>query len=365
MNPRFALGLVAGMLGLASAVSAEPSITILPLGFEVREFRGPASRAAAVAPSIGPLRSDPTLRDRPMVVVWGEQNGAALSLVGRELRIAPLGPSFGDLALAERGRDTIPASRVESAGALTASLTGPTRDYPHEALGGRTHAKQVSVSERKPVPIGAGAQTVPMEVSRVDAGPGAVFEDREPRLVDLGRGGPPDIVTVKSYAGQGSALVVIGRRRGVWRVVSETPPIGTAQRWLNPAGVADFLGTGDKQIALVRMPHLEGVLQLWALEGDDLKLKAEKTGYANHAYGLAAQDMAAVVDVEGDGQPELAVPTLDRRALAVVSFKGGIREIARVPLPGAAATGVAALGSGRDLHLLVGLEDGRVAHVRL
>lgn len=358
-----AVAFAAAFVGADPAI-AEPSVTILPLPFEVREFRGPMSRVAAVAPSLAGLRAEKNLADRPLVVVWGNGGGAALSLTGREISILPLGRSAGDLSATERGRDAIPASRVEAAGPITVSLTEPTREYAHAALGDGAHAKTLSIVERRPVQAGAGAQAVPTEISRVSAGPEAVFEDREPRLVQLTRGAAPEIVTVKSYAGRGSALAVLGKREGSWRVVAETPPIGEAQRWLNPAASADFLGTGSPQVTLVRTPHLEGVLQVWRFDGDRLTLAGEKAGYSNHAYGQSAQDLAATVDIEGDGRPELALPTLDRRSIAIVAWKGGMREVRRIPLPARAETGLAALGAGPDLHILVGLEDGRVADIR-
>jgi hypothetical protein len=358
--------LLASALALAASVpaAAEPTVSILPLRFEVREFRGPSTRVAAIAPSLAPLRSETSLKDKALVVVWGEGGGAALTLSGREVRAIDLGPSAGDLATTEQGRDAIPASRVEAAGPLTASLTGPTREYRHEALGASIHAKSISIAEKKPLQISSGPQPVPTEVTRVEAGPGAVFEDREPRLAQLGREGSPEIVTVKSYAERGSALAVIGRRDGAWRIVAETPPVGEPRRWLNPAGIADFLGTGRPQIALVRTPHLDGMLQLWAFESDALALKAEKAGYANHVFGRSAQDLAATADLDRDGKLDLVLPTLDRRSIAVLSMTNGIREIARIPLPARAESGVAVLGSGADLHVLVGLEDGRIADIR-
>lgn len=357
------VAVAAAVVGGAPA-SAEPSVTILPLPFEVREFRGPGSRVAAVAPSLADLREDRSFADSPLVVVWGSGGGAALTLAGRDVRVQPLGRSFGDLPATERGREAIPASRVESAGPITVSLTEPTRDYVHAALGEGAHAKTVSVVERRPVQAGAGVQAVPTDVSRVAAGQEAVFEDREPRLVQLTKGAVPEIVTVKSYAGRGSALAVLGKREGGWRVVAETPPVGEAQRWLNPAASADFLDVGSPQVALVRTPHADGVLQIWRFDGDRLTLAGEKAGYSNHAFGQTAQDLAAVVDLDGDGRPELALPSLDRRSLAVLSWKGGMREILRIPLPARAETGVAALGAGPNLHIFVGLEDGRVADIR-
>ena len=97
-----------------SMAAAEPTVSILPLRFGVREFRGPATRVAAVAPSLAPLRSETSLKDKPLVVVWGEGGGAALTLTGQEIRSIDLGPSAGDLATTEGGRDAIPASRVEA-----------------------------------------------------------------------------------------------------------------------------------------------------------------------------------------------------------------------------------------------------------
>lgn len=357
-----ALGFI--LLAVCSPATADPLVTILPLGFAAREFRGPSSRVAAVAPSLAALREDRILAGRPLVVVWGEGGAAALTLGGREVRILQLGRAASDLAATERGRDAIPASRIEASGAFTASLTGPTRAYPHEALGGATHAASISIVERRPVQIGAEAKAVPTTTSQVAAGDGAVFEDREPRLVQLADDAVPEIVTVRSYLNRGSAMAVIARRDGVWGVLAETPPAAEARHWLNPAAVADFLGTGRPQIAVVRTPHRDGVLQLWSLQGDALALESEKAGYANHAFGSSAQDLATAADVDGDGRPELLLPSLDRRAIAIVSFKGGIRELTRIPLPAPASSGVATLGSGPDLHILVGLEDGRVADIR-
>jgi hypothetical protein len=362
---RVAAGLAAllAYAGASGPAAADPSVSILPLGFAAREFRGPSSRVAAVAPSLAALREDRSLPGRPLVVVWGEGGAAALTWAGREVRIMRLGGSASDLAATERGRDAIPFSRIEASGAFTATLTGPTRIHPHEALGSATHAGSVAIAERRPVQIGAEAKAVPTATSTVAAGEGAVFEDREPRLVQLSDDATPEIVTVRSYLDRGSAMAVIARREGTWRVVAETPPAGEPQ-WLNPAAVADFLGTGRSQIAIVRAPHREGLLQLWSLAGDVLKLESEKAGYANHAYGSSAQDLAAPADVDGDGRPELLVPTVDRGAVAILSFKGGIRELTRIPLPARASSGIAALGSGPDLHILVGLEDGRVADIR-
>jgi len=254
---------------------------------------------------------------------------------------------------------------MQTAGPLTVYLSEPRTDYRHGVLGNSVEAGRVTLSERQPLSgYQASARPVPVQTDQVEAGPDAVFEDREPRLADLDRDGTPEVLVVKSYRDKGSALAVIGRRAGEWAILAEMPPIGEPMRWLNPAGVADFDDDGKTDIALVRTPHRDGVLQLWTWDGGALRLKHEKAGYANHAFGSAALDLAAAVDLDGDGRPELVIPTLDRASLAILSFRGGIKELQRIPLPARALTGVAALGTGKAAHILVGLEDGRIADVR-
>jgi hypothetical protein len=245
---------------------------------------------------------------------------------------------------------------------LQAYLGGPTGILTRGIFGEPTEASVLVVRERGAVAPGAGVQRVPVAVARLEAGPGAVFEDREPRLADLDRDGTPEILVVRSSADRGAALVVAGKRDGGWRFLAETPPIGRPEGWLNPAGAADFDGDGRGDVAVVRTPHLAGVLQLWSYEGGGLVLRAEAPGYSNHAHGSSALALAAVL--ERDGAPALALPTLDRAELALVSFRGGFRELWRVRLPSLALTGVAALGEGSDAALLVGLDDGRLAVVR-
>lgn len=349
---------------VAVGARAEPSVTVLPLGFKAAEFRGPASQEARIVATTDTMRQH-RLGPGPFVVVWGEGRAAALYLAGPDLKTQAFAPPSDEgPALGEPPRDAIPGSRVQSAGPLTVHLAGPTTAYLHGALGSGGEARQLVVRERQPVALSGAAQKVPVERTRIDAGPDAVFEDREPRLADLDGDGGDEILVVKSYQTKGSALAVVGKREGAWRVIAETPALGQARRWLNPAAVAAFEGDGKPAIALVNTPHVDGVLQVWAFIADKLVLRHERSGYSNHVFGSPAQDLAAAVDIDGDGVPELAIPTLDRGALAVLSLKGGIKEVARVPLPAKAAIGVAALGSGRTAHILVGLEDGRVADVR-
>lgn len=348
----------------ALSAKAEPSVAIVPLGFQVEAFRGPDAYLSKVLPT-----SDLIGRDKPagvdrFVTVWGPGGGAALFLQNGAVKTLAWPPSDAMPPLAEAPRGALPGSRMQTAGPLTVYLSEPRTDYAHGALGDAIEAGHLMISERQP--LGGhqmSARPVPVKTDQVGAGPDAVFEDREPRLADLDGDGTPEILVVKSYRDKGSALAVIGRE-GVWTVLAETPPTAEPMHWLNPAAVADFDGDGKTDIALVRTPHRDGVLQLWAWDNGKLTLKHEKAGYANHAFGSAALDLAVAVDLDGDGRSELAIPTLDRGSLAILSLGGGIKELQRIPLPARALTGVAALGTGKAAHILVGLEDGRVADVR-
>jgi hypothetical protein len=86
-------------------------------------------------------------------------------------------------------------------------------------------------------------------------------------------------------------------------------------------------------------------------------------GYTNVSPGEGEADLAALVEPEREGAPDLALPIADRSAVAILSLKEGIRERARAALPGLAAFGLASLGRGPATRLLVGLADGRIAVV--
>jgi hypothetical protein len=362
---RGALALAVLAAASSSLAQAEPRVTVLPLGFEVEEFRAPQSYFARTLPT-SPLLSERLPLDRPLVAAWGKEGGVALHLDKGELKqIRWRSAASGDAALHEAPRNALPSSRMQISGPLTVYLAEARTDYRHGAFGKPAEAGQVVIAEKQALGgVSAEARSVPVTTARVSSGPEAVFEDREPRLVALDQTGTPEILVVKSYLDKGSALAIIGKSEGEWKIRAETPPAGEPRRWLNPAAVADFSGGGRPEIALVRTPHLDGVLQIWTWEDGKLALKHETAGYANHAFGSTALDNAVAVDTDGDGRPELVIPTLDRKSLAILRIADGIKELRRIPLPARVERGVAALGSGPDTHILAALEDGRVVLVR-
>jgi FG-GAP-like repeat len=232
-------------------------------------------------------------------------------------------------------------------------LADPTKRYDHGVLGDKTEAGALAIETRD------------SRLYQVKLKDDAVFEDLEPRIADLDGDGHDEVVVVKSYLKRGSALAVIGLRKGKYDILAETPPLGAPHRWLNPAGIGDFNGDGKTDIALVRQPHVVGVLELWTFSGNALRKAGELPDVANHIIGTRQIDMAASADFDGDGHPDIAVPSLDRSRLRIVSFAPNTRDIASVPLPAKALTniGLFQMGDGPPA-IALGVANGALVLIR-
>lgn len=226
-------------------------------------------------------------------------------------------------------------------------LAEPTTRYAHGVLGDAVEAGSLVIESRD------GRRSV------IRLGADAVLEDLEPRIAKLD--GVERIVVVKSYLDRGAAVAVVDPGRAA--IVAETPPIGRPNAWLNPAGIADFDGDGAVDIALVRQPHVLGRLELWSWRAGQLQKTAETADASNHAIGSRVLGMSAVADFDGDGRPDLAVPSLDRRSLRIVSFAATPRDIARVALPARVVTNIALIQVRGRLALIAGLETGALVLV--
>jgi hypothetical protein len=301
-------------------------------------------------PAAGPVKAIDIVDGEPAVAIghgWfrivGDNNRLRLvATAGPSRRPLPEG-ALPDGRIAEGRRDI-----------ARAWLADPTGRYDHGVLGDAIEAGTVVIERRD-----RRRETVTLS-------PDAVFEDLQPRIANLGGDGGDKIVVVKSYLKRGSALAVIGERDGRFAVIAETPPIGAPHRWLNPAGIADFDGDGATDIALVRMPHALGRLELWSWRNGNLEKAAEVADVANHFIGSRALRMSAVADFDGDGHPDLAVPSFNRRELRIIGFAPKARDIARIALPARAATDFAPMkDKDGQPAVLLGLENGALVVARL
>ncbi|WP_162889287.1 FG-GAP repeat domain-containing protein [Maritalea myrionectae] len=194
-------------------------------------------------------------------------------------------------------------------------LIGPTQRYAHFVLGDQFEAAGFRVTYED------GAQsdfTLPAT---------EVFEDRVPRLIDLTGDGREELILVQSHVQKGASLAIYDLGPGNITLRAQTPYIGQPNRWLNPAGIADFDGDGQVEIALVSKPHLAKELQLWRFSNDGLSLVSTHAGFSNHRLGSREQRLSAQADFNADGVTDLIVPGANRKSLHIVSFANGFKVL--------------------------------------
>lgn len=258
----------------------------------------------------------------------------------------PADPAFPDQA-----PDGIPDGFIADAtggeGIQRAWYADPTDRYPHGALGDIIEGGAI---------VG---EDVFGQLYVAELGPSEVFEDLTPRVVDINGDGRNEIITIRSSVRSGAAVAVYGISGTRLIELAATEPIGRSNRWLNIAGIADFTGNGQPDIAIVKTPHIGGRLEILAWERNELKLVDSAEGFSNHVFGSLAQGLSAVASVNGDRIPDLILPNAARDEIRMVTAAGGrINEIAVLPLPGRVVTDIGLLPDSGAPSFATGLEDG-------
>lgn len=206
-------------------------------------------------------------------------------------------------------------------------LIAPTARYPHFVRG------------QEYEPSGLRVVSAKGRVITLMLGENFVFEDRIARLADLDGDGRDEIIVVLTSSERGSALAAYALEGGQLVLKARTPFIGMAFRWLNPAGIADYDGDGQLDVALVQKPHLSKQFEIWTIENGTFVRFASVPDISNHRNGAPETGLSASADFDGDGIDDIAVLSGDYSTLRILGFTSRqSREIARYPLP-AQATG--------------------------
>ncbi len=269
----------------------------------------------------------------------------------------PRGPRAAEPASAEPpSADALPDGETGRGvnDIAAAWLIAPTRRYDHGVLGDAIEAGGLRVRLR-----GGGERDFRLPAD-------SVFEDLRPRVADLDGDGRDEVLVVRSYLEAGAALAVYGVRDGKLVQLAQTDPIGSANRWLNPAGIGDFDGDGGLEIAYVQTPHIGGILYILSFRDGRLRQEGRLRGFSNHAMGSRMLGLSAVLDLDGDGAEELILPADGRRALKILSFAGGeFRELGEVVHGAAIVTDFEIRdrdGNGRP-DIAYGLADGTLVEL--
>ena len=156
-----------------------------------------------------------------------------------------------------------------------------------------------------------------------------------PKLYDINGDGNNEAVVVRSYLDSGAAIAVLGVRNGALGLIAETEPIGRSKRWLNPIGVAGFDGVGRPEVAVVKTPHIGGILELYELVDGEMRTDLSTHRYSNDFIGSRDLLLSRVIDIDSDGVLHIIAPSVDRGALRVVEVaKGKINDLGTEQHPG-------------------------------
>ena len=257
------------------------------------------------------------------------------------VRPETMNPSINDIYTDSNPAYTVRGERIV--------LTGNSSRYNHGIFGRRENATGFVVMKN-------GVETVRFEL------PGeSVFETLRPTIVDLIPENPgEEILLTVSDKNSGSRISVFSLEG---ELLGSSDPIGRGFRWLHLLAAAEF-GNGDAMsVAVVRTPHIGGILQFYEWYGDRLVMVSSQSNLSTHQIGSDNLNMALAADFDGVDGAELMLPTKNYTELVVIKVEDGeIRIINRFSLPGRLNTNIYFDGEGPS-SIWVGVEKGGFVHV--
>jgi hypothetical protein len=225
-------------------------------------------------------------------------------------------------------------------------LTNHTDRYAHGVLGDDIEAGGFALIAPNPQ----------LElITNVELPGSEVFEGIVPIWADLDGDAIREISLTKSDILQGARIIVY-EEDGT--ILAEGPSVGTGYRWRHQLVAAPFGINGELELAVIRTPHIGGVVEFYRLVDGELIISAKLSGYSSHRIGSRNLDTGLAGDFDGDGRVELIVPDQTHQTLfAIRRNEIGAEAVWSLPLNAPYATNLAAvtLANG-EIGLGVGTE---------
>jgi hypothetical protein len=276
--------------------------------------------------------SDAAIFTNPLLLEDG-----SIAYVGQDRRIL----FSGNDEIDELPVNVLPDARILSDGdGRLMVLSGPSDIYPHSIMGDELEATAITILD---------TSVTPLSIQDIRITTGDVIEGLAPIWVDMDGDGHREIVVTQSNAIEGSRIVVYNEDG---TVLAQGAPVGQGFRWIHQVAVGQFIEGGSLEIATVRTPHIGGIVEIYALDGDQLVVMDSLSGYSSHRIGSRNLDGGLAGDFNGDGLIELVVPDQAQTNLHGIQYaEGQLTSVWDVPLGKRLSTNLAVLQ----------LPDGRVA----
>lgn len=144
----------------------------------------------------------------------------------------------------------------------------------------------------------------------------AVYEGLSSLWADLDSDGIDEIITTVSDSRVGSRLRAYKLTEDNQLIAFDGEAIGQPGRWQHQLAVAPFGTNGETELVEVRTPHIGGIVRFYQLRDERLEIIASLQGYTSHVIGSRNLDLAVAGDFNGDGLPEIVLPSQNRQRIA-------------------------------------------------
>jgi hypothetical protein len=227
-----------------------------------------------------------------------------------------------------------------------AVLTGNSDRYSHGILGDRIEATGFAVYQ-------SGSLTADFELPY-----SMVFETLRALIADVIPENPgAEVVLTSSNRVDGSRIEIYSQEGNF---LGNSEAIGLGFRWLHIIAVASFPGDPKPYIAIVKTPHINGVLELYQWNSTKLVKRASLRNVSTHQIGSDNLNMALVINMDRLPGPEFLIPSYDFRSLVVIKYSNNVLyEMKRFDLPGRISTNLY-LDNTDSNSVWVGLENGKI-----